>query len=90
MAANTALSEAAPKPDHVPESLVYDFDMFKDPAYIADPHNRIIDIIKTAPPIFWTLIELTGGYTVPLTAVAALNALVALVLLAAPARERAF
>jgi cytochrome P450 len=54
MAGNTALSEAVQKPDHVPESLVYDFDMFKDPAYIADPHNRIIDIIKTAPPIFWT------------------------------------
>lgn len=54
MAANTALSDAVQKPDHVPESLVYDFDMFKDPAYIADPHNRIIDIINTAPPIFWT------------------------------------
>jgi cytochrome P450 len=54
MAANTALSDAVQKPDHVPESLVYDFDMFKDPAYIANPHNRIIDIINTAPPIFWT------------------------------------
>lgn len=54
MAANTALSAAAPKPDHVPESLVYDFDMFHDPAYVADPHKRIVELINTAPPIFWT------------------------------------
>jgi cytochrome P450 len=54
MATSTALSPAVPKPDHVPESLLYDFDMFHDPAYIADPHTRIVDLIKTAPPIFWT------------------------------------
>jgi len=54
MAATTALSPAVPRPDHVPESLMYDFDMFHDPAYVADPHTRIVDLIKTAPPIFWT------------------------------------
>ena len=34
-----------------------------------------------APPVIWALIELTGGYTVPLLAVAGINAVVALVLL---------
>lgn len=34
-----------------------------------------------APPIMWGLIELTGGYTVPLLAVAGVNAVVAAVLL---------
>jgi MFS family permease len=42
-----------------------------------------------SPPLVWALIELTGGYLVPLTAIAALNALVAVVLLAAPERRRA-
>jgi cytochrome P450 len=49
-----ALSQAVPKPAHVPDSLVYDFDMFRDPAYVADPHKRILDLIKNAPPVFWT------------------------------------
>ncbi len=48
------VSEATPVPDHVPESLVYDFDMFMDPAYRADPHKRILDLIDQAPPVFWT------------------------------------
>jgi cytochrome P450 len=43
-----------PKPAHVPDSLVCDFDLFADPAYLADPHKRILDLIKNAPPIFWT------------------------------------
>jgi MFS family permease len=42
-----------------------------------------------SPPLIWALIELTGGYSVPLMGVAALNAVVALVLLAAPERRRA-
>lgn len=54
MAATTALSPAVTKPDHVPESLLYDFDMFHDPAYVADPHKRVIELLKIAPPIFWT------------------------------------
>ena len=35
----------------------------------------------TAPPIIWALIEVTGGYTVPLLAVAIMNVCVALVLI---------
>lgn len=41
-----------------------------------------------APPVIWALIELTGGYTVPLTAVAVLNVIVAVVLVAASERRR--
>jgi cytochrome P450 len=48
------ISEATAIPDHVPESLVYDFDMFLDSAYRTDPHKRIMQIIAEAPPIFWT------------------------------------
>lgn len=48
------LSPAVPKPAHVPDSFVYDFDMFHDPAYVKDPHVRILDLIKNAPPVFWT------------------------------------
>lgn len=48
------LSEAVSRPDHVPESLVYDFDMFMDPGYRADPHGRILQMVEDAPPVFWT------------------------------------
>lgn len=54
MSQTMTLSPAVPKPAHVPESVVYDFDMFADPAYNADPHKRILDLVKNAPPIFWT------------------------------------
>lgn len=50
----TSLSSIATKPEHIPESLVYDFDMFHDPAYVANPHKRVLEIIEHAPPIFWT------------------------------------
>ncbi len=42
-----------------------------------------------APPIVWVLIELTGGYTLPLAGVAVLNVLIAGVLLIAPERQPA-
>ena len=48
------LSAAEPKPDHVPEALVYDFDMYADPALIQNAHDRALEIVKEAPPIFWT------------------------------------
>jgi cytochrome P450 len=52
--ASHAPSPAAPKPAHVPDALVYDFDLFSDPALLADPHARILDLLQSAPPIFWT------------------------------------
>lgn len=54
MATTSTLSLAVPRPAHVPESLVYDFDIFLDPAYLADPHNRVLELHRKAPPIFWT------------------------------------
>lgn len=50
----TALRGLAPVPPHVPESAVYDFDMFLDPALLADPHERIRELLREAPPVFWT------------------------------------
>ncbi len=51
---SVALSPAVPKPDHVPDSLVYDFDFFADPAMLEKGHERALEIAKEAPPIFWT------------------------------------
>lgn len=42
------------RPDHVPESAVYDFDIHHDAALLADPHERVREIVKEAPPLFWT------------------------------------
>jgi cytochrome P450 len=42
--------------------LVRDFDLFGDPGLHADPHARIMELIKSAPPIFWTPHE--GGHWV--------------------------
>ena len=48
------MSAGAPQPAHVPDTLVYDFDLFQDPALVADPHARALEIATQAPPIFWT------------------------------------
>ena len=66
------LSPAVPKPAHVLDSAVYDFDMFHDPAYVADPHTRILDLIKNAPPVFWT--PRNGGHWMLLSHAANFNA----------------
>ncbi len=54
MTAAATVSDAVPQPSHVPDSVVYDFDMFHDPAYVADPHKRVLDLLEKAPPVFWT------------------------------------
>ena len=51
---HAALSPIAAKPAHVPDALVYDFDVHADPGLLADPHQRILDLLRTAPPVFWT------------------------------------
>jgi cytochrome P450 len=51
---DVTVSPAVPRPAHVPEHLVYDFDMFLDPAYGANPHARLFELHGVAPPIFWT------------------------------------
>ena len=67
-----SLSPAVSKPAHVPDSVVYDFDMFRDPAYVADPHKRILDLVKNAPPVFWT--PRNGGHWMLLSHSANFNA----------------
>jgi len=47
-------SQLAPRPAHVSDSVFYDFDWFFDPALLANPHDRILDLHKNAPPIFWS------------------------------------
>ncbi|KHK90140.1 cytochrome P450 [Novosphingobium malaysiense] len=49
-----ALSPTAPKPAHVSDAVVYDFDMFLDPGLLADPHERARELVSEAPPVFWT------------------------------------
>jgi cytochrome P450 len=49
-----ALTEAAAVPDHIPPEAVYDFDMRRDPALLADPHERVRELLRDAPPVFWT------------------------------------
>jgi cytochrome P450 len=48
------LSPAVSRPAHVPETAVYDFDFFRDPAYLSDPHRRVLELVRTAPAVFWT------------------------------------
>lgn len=51
--ANSTIPVAS-QPAHVPDALVYDFDMYLDPALRADAHARVLDLARNAPPIFWT------------------------------------
>jgi cytochrome P450 len=59
---NTALKSSLARPKHVPGFLVYDFDSFRDPGIVRDPHTRVLEIIDEAPPIFWT--PRNGGHWV--------------------------
>ena len=58
----TTLSPVSPKPAHVPDAAVYDFDMFLDPALLIDPHERVRQVLREAPPVFWT--PRNGGHWV--------------------------
>src|SRR5689334_25260823 len=66
------LTPPAKQPAHIPDALVYDFDLFKDPALNADPHGRVIDLVRNAPPIFWT--PRNGGHWMLLSHAANFNA----------------
>ena len=50
----SALTPAVPKPEHIPDALVYDFDLWHDPALNADPGARLLDLAQNAPPVFWS------------------------------------
>jgi cytochrome P450 len=41
-------------PGHIPPDLVYDFHIFGDVKYIADPYARAQELLRDAPPVFWS------------------------------------
>jgi cytochrome P450 len=47
-------SAVAERPAHVPESVLFDFDYFRDEGLFVDPHERILRLVYEAPPLFWT------------------------------------
>ncbi len=53
--AATALSPISPKPSHVPDASVVDFDFHNDPALLAAPHARVLELMRDAPPVFCSL-----------------------------------
>ena len=46
--------ELTHQPDHVPDALLYDFDMYRDAALNENAPDRLVDIASNAPPVFWT------------------------------------
>jgi cytochrome P450 len=48
------VSSIVPRPAHVPDAAVYDFDMFHDAELLANPHERVRQLLRDAPPVFWT------------------------------------
>lgn len=51
---STEVLPPAPRPDHVPEALVRDYDIFNVPGAREDAHLAIRAFVKDAPEIFWT------------------------------------
>jgi cytochrome P450 len=49
-----ALTDRVPVPQHVPPEAVYDFDMRFDPGLLENPHERVRQLLREAPPLFWT------------------------------------
>lgn len=47
-------NEMVERPAHVPTERVHDFDYFRDEGLFADPHKRILELTRQAPPLFWT------------------------------------
>jgi cytochrome P450 len=72
MTAQDSFNPIAGRPAHVPASLVYDFDASTDAALLADPHQRVAELVRNAPPIFWT--PRYGGSWVFLSHAAIFNA----------------
>lgn len=47
-------SMLAPRPAHVPEAAVRDFDMYMDPGLNSDPQARLAQMANEYPDVFWT------------------------------------
>lgn len=54
MPATATTSAVVPRPAHVPEALVYDFDMYHDPGMERNAPERLLEVAREAPPVFWT------------------------------------
>ncbi len=54
MTTTASLSPKVAQPAHVPDDLVYDFDLFADPGLVKDGYDRILEIAQKAPPVFWS------------------------------------
>ena len=67
------MTELSPIPDHVPASLVYDFDVFAAPELHHEPHRSAMRLHKDAPPVFFS--PRNGGHWVIVGAVEALEML---------------
>jgi len=50
----------ADRPAHIPATAVYDFDIHHDAGLLNDPHLRGLELIRQAPPVFWT--PFNGGH----------------------------
>ncbi len=51
---NETLSKPVPRPAHIPEEAVFDFDMYHDPGLNMDPHKRMDEMVRELPDVFWT------------------------------------
>ncbi len=41
-------------PEHIPPALAYDFYLFGDAKLKADPYARVQEVLREAPPVFWS------------------------------------
>jgi cytochrome P450 len=48
------LSPKVPQPDHISDLAVVDFDLHMDPGLLANPHERVRQLLRDAPKVFWT------------------------------------
>jgi cytochrome P450 len=49
-----ALSGEPQIPEHIPPGLAYDFYLFGDERLKADPYGRAQEVLREAPPVFWS------------------------------------
>lgn len=56
----SAAVQASETPSHIPEELVFDFDIYSDPRISEDVQGSYAEALADAPDIFWT--RLNGGH----------------------------
>lgn len=50
----TEAMHLAPRPAHVPEALMFDFDISNDPLFRPNLHQGLIELSRRTPEVFWT------------------------------------